>query len=58
MLGMNTVVPDIKVLRRFEEETSKYMKMHEKIVIESVELTKLRDDLLPILMNGQATVTG
>lgn len=49
-------LPDDKVLNSFNKRIKPIVKMMQNIIIENRELTRLRDWLLPMLMNGQATV--
>lgn len=51
------VAPDETVLQKFHEVVSPIFDKIQQYNIENDELTKLRDWLLPMLMNGQATVT-
>lgn len=50
------VAPDETVLQKFHEIVSPIFDKIQQYNIENDELTKLRDWLLPMLMNGQATV--
>lgn len=47
---------DNNIISDFETKSSVIRQMIEDLIVESSELTKLRDWLLPMLMNGQATV--
>ena len=58
LYALNVVIPDRKTLACFENSVSPIEKKIRKCELETRELTRLRDDLLPVLMNGQATVTG
>ncbi|MEE1210997.1 MAG: restriction endonuclease subunit S, partial [Treponema sp.] len=51
-----TLVPDIKILQRFDEKIERIMKHILKTEREINELIELRDNLLPLLMNGQVTL--
>lgn len=50
------VVPSNKVMERFSTITSSILNMKETITKEITTLTKQRDELLPLLMNGQAAI--
>lgn len=50
------VVPDDETLARFHELTRGLVESIGKTIIENKKLVELRDWLLPMLMNGQATV--
>ena len=56
LLNMTVIIPPDKVLRSFEEKVKPIGEKIEKSEEENRELTKLRDWLLPMLMNGQARV--
>lgn len=49
-------IPDEKTMRAFVELYAPIMEKQKALYKENCELTKLRDWLLPVLMNGQATV--
>lgn len=49
-------IPDEKTMRSFVELYAPIMEKQKALYKENRELTKLRDWLLPMLMNGQATV--
>lgn len=51
-----TVVPYIGISELFNKKVSPMYKQITHNVFENIELTRLRDWLLPMLMNGQATV--
>ena len=51
------VIPSAKILRLFHEKTQSIYSQISKNICENQELTKLRDWLLPMLMNGQATLS-
>ena len=51
-----TLVPDIKILQRFDEKIERIMKHILKTEREINELIELRDYILPLLMNGQVTL--
>ena len=50
------VKPDAESLAKFDEIITPLFLMIKKNEMQIVELTKQRDDLLPLLMNGQASV--
>ncbi len=56
LFDMSVVIPETTILKRFEEQVRFAEKKIETCETENRELTKLRDWLLPMLMNGQATV--
>ena len=55
--GIAFVVPPARVLGLFHESTESIYSQISKNICENQELTQLRDWLLPMLMNGQATVS-
>lgn len=57
LTGMHIVIPDDKVLRNYHKITQPICAQISKNICENQELIKLRDWLLPMLMNGQATVS-
>lgn len=50
------VIPDISTLEKYHVISEKMFSQISNNIIESRELTKLRDWLLPMLMNGQASI--
>lgn len=50
------VVPPTRILRLFHESTESIYSQISKNICENQELTQLREWLLPMLMNGQATI--
>ena len=56
LLDLIAVVPDKMVIDAFSAEIRNLLRLKEQKSQENMELTKLRDWLLPMLMNGQATV--
>lgn len=56
LIGISLVIPSTRVLRLFHERTESIYSQISKNICENQELTHLRDWLLPMLMNGQATV--
>ena len=51
-----TVIPDEMVAKKYVEIVTPIFDKKVQLTFENIELTKLRDWLLPMLMNGQATV--
>ena len=51
------VIPSSEVLNLFHQRRSGIYSQISKNICENQELTKLRDWLLPMLMNGQATIS-
>ena len=56
MEAIKILVPSDTVIRSFHEATKDIFSQISKNICENRELTKLRDWLLPMLMNGQATI--
>lgn len=56
LLDMPIIVPPKPIVDTCSDSISKLMHLKNKKTMESEELTTLRDWLLPMLMNGQATV--
>ena len=54
---LNVVVPDEKIILNYENFLHKIRVSILKNKDETVELINLRDWLLPMLMNGQATIS-
>ena len=50
------VVPDIETAIKFTEQVSIWHRQQAQLIFENNKLIQLRDWLLPILMNGQATI--
>lgn len=50
------VIPDVKTMRAFHDVTQKIYAQISINIVENRKLRELRDWLLPMLMNGQATV--
>lgn len=55
--GIPFVVPSNEILQLYHEKTRGVYALISKNICENQELTRLRDWLLPMLMNGQVTVT-
>ena len=49
-------IPPVYLLEEFQKIIIDIVKRESVIIKENKTLTKLRDELLPLLMNGQATV--
>lgn len=56
LAGVNIIVPSDAVLHAYHEITQPIYAQISKNICENQELVKLRDWLLPMLMNGQATI--
>lgn len=56
LAGINLVIPSERVLNLYHERTKGIYSQISKNICENQELTQLRDWLLPMLMNGQATI--
>ncbi len=54
--SLQVVCPEPGLLKRYDDIVSEYNKMIFTRSLENQDLTKLRDWLLPLLMNGQVTV--
>ena len=52
------VVPDTRILSKYHNKTKAIYNQISKNICENMELIKIRDWLLPMLMNGQATIIG
>jgi type I restriction enzyme S subunit len=57
LFGVAIIIPSDEVLYLFHQRTSGIYSQISKNICENQELTKLRDWLLPMLMNGQATIS-
>ena len=56
LLDIVTVIPPKEIIDAFTAEIKTMLELKEQKNNENSELIKLRDWLLPMLMNGQATV--
>ena len=56
LAGINLIIPSERVLSLYHERTKGIYSQISKNICENQELTRLRDWLLPMLMNGQATI--
>ena len=57
LAGVHIIIPKDTVLRAYHEATQSIYAQISKNICENRELVKLRDWLLPMLMNGQATIS-
>ena len=57
LAGIHIVIPDDKTLQNYHRITQPIYSQISKNICENQELVKIRDWLLPMLMNGQATIT-
>ena len=57
LAGVHIIVPSDAVLHAYHEITQPIYAQISKNICENQELVKLRDWLLPMLMNGQATIS-
>ena len=55
--GVHIIIPEDAVLRAYHEATQPIYAQLSKNICENQELVKLHDWLLPMLMNGQATIS-
>jgi type I restriction enzyme S subunit len=55
--GFDILVPPESLLDRFQKTVSPYYHMISNVKIGNKELSELRDFLLPLLMNGQVTIS-
>ena len=56
LAGIHIVIPDDKTLQNYHRITHPIYSQISKNICENQELVKIRDWLLPMLMNGQATI--
>ena len=56
LLDMDIVIPPSELINEFTNTTKPLFKAKQRCINESQKLTELRDWLLPMLMNGQATI--
>lgn len=56
LFGMHTVIPDLGVVQKFEDIVSPLDRKIVSCEKENRQLSAMRDWLLPLLMNGQATI--
>lgn len=54
--GVHIIIPEDTILQAYHEATQPIYAQISKNICENQELVKLRDWLLPMLMNGQATI--
>lgn len=55
LTNIKLAFPEERVLEKFEKIIKPIFEKQGKIIFENQELTKLRDELLPLLMNGQVS---
>lgn len=56
LAGIHILIPDKNTLKKYHKITQRLYAQIAKNICENKELTKLRDWLLPMLMNGQAII--
>ena len=56
LAGVHIIIPDANILQAYHEVTQLIYSQISKNICENQELVKLHDWLLPMLMNGQATI--
>ena len=56
LYSIKLVKPQSEILKKFDKMISPLFEHMKQISVQNVELTKQRDELLPLLMNGQASV--
>lgn len=56
LAGVHIIIPDANILQAYHEVTQLIYSQISKNICENQEFVKLRDWLLPMLMNGQATI--
>ncbi len=56
LAGVHIIIPDEDILQAYHKLTQPIYSQISKNICENQELVKLRDWLLPMLMNGQATI--
>lgn len=56
LAGIHILIPDKSTLKKYHKITQRLYAQIAKNICENKELTKLRDWLLPMLMNGQAII--
>ena len=54
--GLPVIIPQEHVLNEFEEKVGSFVELQKNLATETIELIKLRDWLLPMLINGQVTL--
>jgi type I restriction enzyme S subunit len=57
LAGVHILIPDANILQAYHEITQHIYSQSSKNICENQELVKVRDWLLPMLMNGQATIS-
>lgn len=56
LMQISIITPPLSVIENYHSKTKAFYSRISRCIQESLELTRLRDWLLPMLMNGQATV--
>lgn len=56
LYSIKLVKPQSEILKKFDKMISPLFEHMKQISVQNAELTKQRNELLPLLMNGQATV--
>ena len=56
LYSISLIKPDVGILAKFDETITPLFQTIKKNEMEIVELTKQRNELLPLLMNGQVSV--
>ena len=56
LYSIKLVKPQSEILKKFDKMTSPLFEHMKQISVQNAELIKQRDELLPLLMNGQASV--
>ena len=56
LYSISLIKPDVGILAKFDETITPLFQMIKKNEMQIVELTKQRNELLPLLINGQVSV--
>ena len=56
LLDSKIIIPPMEIIEEFSKEVQPIFSMQNRLSKETLALTQLRDWLLPMLMNGQATI--
>jgi len=56
LFSLKVIIPEIGVLNSYKQATATQFNLQNKVNSETQELTKLRDWILPLLMNGQVKI--
>lgn len=57
LFSLKAVKPDNVILKQYNEIINPAFKMQNKVELENIKISELRDWLLPMLMNGQVKVS-